>query len=74
MKNEVPMLKYTCPKCGSKDYSISEMRIHASVFSLMSNFGYKVMTAVSCSRCHFTELYRYPKRKIADAFIFQTGK
>lgn len=74
MKTEVPMIKYTCPKCGGKEYKLSEMRAHYSLMSIFNSFGYRVFTTVTCRRCHYTEFYRIPLRKISESFIFQQNK
>lgn len=72
MKKEIPMLKYTCPKCGSKEYDLSEIRVAGSFFSHLSNFGPRVFTTVTCSRCHYTDMYKIPLKRIAEAFSFQS--
>lgn len=74
MKTQIPMLKYSCPKCGSKEYTVSEIRVSGSVFSQLSNFGHRTFTTVTCGRCSYTDLYRLPMKRIGEAFSFQTGK
>ena len=74
MKKEVPMIKYTCPKCGGKEYRLAEMRAHYSFISILSNFGYKVFTTVTCARCQYTEFYKVPLRKISNVFMYLQNK
>jgi len=74
MKNEMPMIKYTCPKCGGKEYKLAELRAHYSVVSMLSNLGYKVFTTVTCSRCQYTEFYKVPLKKISNVFVYLQGK
>ncbi len=33
MKNEYPMLKYTCPKCGSRKCKVTEIRVAYNLFT-----------------------------------------
>lgn len=71
---EKPILKYTCPKCGSREYSVSEIRVAGSFFSHISNFGPRRFTTVTCSRCYYTDMYKLPQKRISEAFSFQAVK
>lgn len=70
MKSETPMLRYSCPKCGSKNYSLKSVRIDNSAFSQAFSIPGRRYTAVICERCRFTEFYNIPLKRIDEAFSF----
>lgn len=70
MKNEVPTIKYTCPKCGSRKY---EMKGIAIQYNLVINLHGTRYTAVTCERCRYTEFYNLPLKRIKEAFDFIPG-
>ena len=49
---------FTCPKCGSKKAEADKIRTTGAGFTRFFNIQNRRFTAVSCSRCGFTELYR----------------
>lgn len=70
MKNDVPVLRYTCPKCGGKKYSVKGVVIqHSQVSQIFSLPGTRY-TAVTCERCRYTEFYNLPVQSIKEAFDF----
>jgi predicted nucleic-acid-binding Zn-ribbon protein len=64
--NEEQVFKYTCPKCGNKEYEIGEMRTKGSFWTSMIDFYSKRFTFVTCKKCRFTELYKVPMKKLAE--------
>jgi hypothetical protein len=52
---------YTCPKCGTRKADIDEIRTTGAGFTRYFNIQNRKFTAVSCSRCGYTEFYRGPK-------------
>ena len=52
---------YSCPKCGSKDYDVDEIRTTGTGFTRYFNIQNRKFTAVSCRRCGYTEFYRGPR-------------
>ncbi len=50
--------KFTCAKCGNKKADVDEIRTTGSGFTRFFNIQNRLFTAVSCSRCGYTELYR----------------
>ena len=70
MKNEIPVLRYTCPKCGGKKYEAKGVVVQHSQFSQVFSIPGTRYTAVICERCRFTELYNLPLQRIKEAFDF----
>jgi predicted nucleic-acid-binding Zn-ribbon protein len=70
MKSEMPMLRYSCPKCGGKNYTVKGVRIDSTAFSQAFSIPGRRYTAVICERCRFTELYNIPVNRIDEAFSF----
>jgi uncharacterized protein len=68
--NEI--FKYTCPKCGNKEYELGEMWTVGSIWTRLFEVHNRRFTFVSCKLCHFTELYKVPLKKIGDAINFRT--
>ncbi|MCX6255450.1 MAG: zinc ribbon domain-containing protein [Bacteroidia bacterium] len=60
------ILKYTCPKCGNKQYEIGEMWTIGSFWTRMFEFHNRRFTFISCQRCRYTELYKIPKKNIGE--------
>jgi uncharacterized protein len=52
---------FTCPKCGNRKAEFDQIRTTGSGFTRYFNIQNRKFTAVSCSRCGFTELYRGTK-------------
>lgn len=65
------MIKYTCPKCGFKEYEIGEMWTVGSIWTRMFEFHNRRFTYVTCRNCRFTELYKISKEKIAEVINFK---
>jgi predicted nucleic-acid-binding Zn-ribbon protein len=49
---------YTCPKCGNRQAEVDQIRTTGAGFTRYFNIQNRKFTAVSCSRCGFTEFYR----------------
>ncbi len=50
--------KYVCVKCGGRKAEVDEIRTTGAGFTKYFNIQNRKFTAVSCSRCGFTEFYR----------------
>jgi predicted nucleic-acid-binding Zn-ribbon protein len=59
-------VKYTCPKCGSKNFTTGQIRTTGNFLTSFLNIQYKHFTTVICNVCSYTELYRLPLKKLAD--------
>jgi len=73
MKSDLPMLKFTCPKCGNRKYSIKEIRVAYNVFTQLFDIQSARYTAIVCDKCSFTEFYNVPVKKINGVFDFFVG-
>jgi uncharacterized protein len=62
------VLRYTCPKCGNKQYEIGEIWAIGSIWTRMFEFHNRRFTYVSCLKCRFTELYKTPKKRISEVY------
>ncbi|MBE0667908.1 MAG: GTP-binding protein [Bacteroidales bacterium] len=73
MKSEMPMIKYTCPKCGSRRYRLNEIRVAYSLLTQIFNIQGAKYSAIICEKCSYTELYNVPVKKITSVFDFFVG-
>jgi predicted nucleic-acid-binding Zn-ribbon protein len=64
------IIKYKCPKCGNGQYQIGEVFGASSPVTRILGIQDRRFTFVSCQMCHFTELYRIPKKKIGEVLNF----
>ncbi len=60
--------KKPCPKCGNKDFLMSEMFMHEGKGARFFNFPNRRLTTFTCAQCSYTELYNVPMSK-ASALI-----
>lgn len=73
MKNETPLLRYTCPKCGGKKYGVKGVVIQHSQLSQIFSLPGSRYTAVTCEKCKYTEFYNLQVQNIKESFdLFQT--
>lgn len=65
---------YVCPKCGGKKAEVDNIRTTGAGFTRYFNIQNRKFTAVSCSQCGFTELYKVGKTsKGSNILDFITG-
>jgi hypothetical protein len=50
--------KWKCPKCENDSYDIDEIRTTGGALSKFFNVQNKKFTAVSCTKCRYTEFYK----------------
>lgn len=62
------ILKFTCPKCGNKQYEIGEMWTIGSIWTRLFEFHNRRFTFVSCQKCRYTELFKTPQKNIGEVF------
>ena len=62
------VLRYTCPKCGSKEYETGEMWTVGSIWTRIFEFHNRRFTFISCQRCRFTELYKTTQKNIGEVY------
>lgn len=74
MKNgKIKLYKYTCPKCGSREFSTDTVSTTGGLFSKVFNLQTKKFTAVTCMRCAYTELYRVSSHQFENIIDFISG-
>lgn len=61
--------KWACLRCGNLDYEVDEIRSSGRV-SRFFDVQNKKFTAVICSQCGFTELYRGKSSTLGNVFDF----
>jgi uncharacterized protein len=66
------VLKYTCQKCGNKQYEIGEIWTISSFWTRLFEYYNRRFTYITCQRCKYTEFFKVPKKKIGEAFNFVT--
>lgn len=73
MKSEMPVIKYTCPKCGSRRCKFSEIRVAHSLLTQLFDIQATKYTALTCEKCKYTEFYKVPLKKVNSVFDFFIG-
>lgn len=74
MKSEMPLFRYTCPKCGGRNYRLSEIRVTYSPFSRMFDFKGSLYSVIVCEKCRYTEFYNIPKKEISRTLDLVSGR
>jgi predicted nucleic-acid-binding Zn-ribbon protein len=62
------LLRYSCPKCGNKQYETGEIWTIGSIWTRLFEFHNRRFTFISCQRCRFTELYKTPQKNIGEVY------
>jgi uncharacterized protein len=62
------LLRYTCPKCGNKEYEIGEMWTVGSIWTRLFEVHNRRFTFISCQRCRFTELFKTTQKNIGEFY------
>lgn len=71
-REEQEDLSFTCPKCGTTEYEIGEMRTTGGILSKIFDVQANRFTTVTCEQCRYTELYRAEQSMLGDIFDFFT--
>jgi len=66
-------MQFSCPKCGSMDYTTGQIRAAGGFWSKIFDVQNKHFTTVSCSGCKYTEMYKADTNKLGNIFDFFTG-
>lgn len=70
INNNNKVIKYTCPKCGNKEYEIGEMWAYSSFWTKILQLHTRRFTFISCLSCRYTEFYKIPKKEIGEVINF----
>ncbi len=65
-----PILKYSCPKCGNKQYEIGEIWTVGSFWTRIIEVHNRKFTYLSCQKCKYTELYKVRQKDISGLINF----
>jgi hypothetical protein len=66
--NEKQVLEYTCPKCGAKQYNISEMWTFGNKWETIFQYHYRKFTSITCKKCLYTEIFKVPMKMIREVY------
>ncbi len=66
-------LNYKCPKCSNTQYEIGEMRAAGGFWSKIFDVQGQRFTAVTCSRCRYTEFFKADTSMLGNIFDFMTN-
>ncbi|MDO9548168.1 MAG: zinc ribbon domain-containing protein [Candidatus Marinimicrobia bacterium] len=64
---------YICPKCGNPQYEASEIRTTGSFLAKIFDVQNVKFTAVTCTRCRYTELYKADSNTLGNILDFFTN-
>jgi uncharacterized protein len=67
-------VKYVCPKCGSKNCTISTIWASRSIIAKFLDIQDRRYTTVSCSVCQYTELYHLPPKRLNEVLEYSVDK
>ncbi len=65
--------KWSCPKCGNADYETDQFRATGGILAKIFDVQNKRFTTISCTRCHFTEIYKTDSSTMGNVFDLFTN-
>ena len=65
--------KWSCLKCGNKDYETGEIRVSGGFWSRIFDVQNKKYSTITCSKCSYTEFYKGSVSTLGNVFDFFTG-
>ena len=68
-----PSLNYKCPKCSNTGCEIGELRAAGGFWSKIFDIQGSKFSAVTCSRCSYTELFKGGTSTLENVFDFFTN-
>lgn len=67
-------LNYSCPKCGSAQYELGEIRAAGGFWSKIFDVQGQKFSTVICAHCRYTEIYHADQGKLGNIFdLFMSG-
>jgi predicted nucleic-acid-binding Zn-ribbon protein len=69
----VKTLKYTCAKCGSRKYETDNILTTGGFLAKIFDVQSQKFSAVICSRCRYTEIYKADTSMLGNIFDFFTN-
>ena len=64
---------WTCPKCGFDEFETGQFRATGGMLAKIFDVQNKRFSTVSCSQCHFTEIYKTDTSTLGNVFDFFTN-
>lgn len=64
---------WKCPKCKNSRFDTDEFRATGGRLAKIFDVQNKKFTTVSCTRCHYTELYRGATSTLGNVFDLFTS-
>ncbi|OGO51403.1 MAG: GTP-binding protein [Chloroflexi bacterium RBG_16_68_14] len=64
---------FRCAKCGNTGCEVNTLSTAGGWLSRLFNFQYRKFSAVSCSNCKYTELYRAEAGALSNIFDLLAG-
>lgn len=65
--------KWCCPKCGHVDYETDQFRATGGMLAKVFDVQNKRFTTVTCTRCHYTEIYKTDSSSLGNIFDLFTN-
>lgn len=63
---------WACPKCRNDEFETSQFRATGGRIAKIFDVQNRHFSTVSCTRCHYTELYRADSSTLMNVFDFFT--
>jgi predicted nucleic-acid-binding Zn-ribbon protein len=64
------IIKYTCPKCGNRQYELGEIWTFDKFWKRIFNI-YAKISRITCQKCKYTEFYDVRAEYISDYYKSQ---
>ena len=64
---------WICPKCGYDEFESDQFRATGGMLAKIFDVQNKRFATVSCSQCHFTEIYKTDTSTLGNVFDFFTN-
>lgn len=64
---------WICPKCGNRKYETDQFQAVGGTLSKIFDVQNKKFTTVSCTKCHYTELYKADSSALGNIFDLFVG-
>ncbi len=63
---------WQCQKCSNRDFDTDQFRATGGMFAKIFDVQNKRFTTVTCTNCHYTEMYRTDSSTLGNVFDFFT--
>lgn len=61
---------WQCPKCKNKEFEMGQLAGTGGFFSKFFNIQNQKFTTVTCTKCHYTEMYKGETSMIGNILDF----